>query len=360
MNKSNHISLLHSNANFETQENISKLRPPEDTDLVLWWRTVPGARRFINTVADAVDKHCSCSAHLPESDTFGFVQLLEEKLRKRHVSLIVETFKYSGEGDAEDFANALTEKYAPNFFRDFTEDSPIADLSKQNIFEGYAIIVWLEKKYDWLHSAAPDFNRCTSDSGGSLIFVTSEKNPPPGLIRLSDCLTPYDVQFFAINMLDRANLTARQKLYTSTLAAKLSGQSVILAKNLARPELFNDPENFLKNLLPQSDEKIFYRALWECQVQFLMPTLEEIRGRLIEKNFVALKNLLPVEDEFGNEIKDPFDMELRHLRHYGGRAMIFKQNDWDVLELAYQARNELSHLKTIDLARVEKIFAFAD
>ena len=91
-----------------------------------------------------------------------------------------------------------------------------------------------------------------------------------------------------------------------------------------------------------------------------MPTLEEIRGRLIEKNFVALRNLLPVEDEFGNEIKDPFDMELRHLRHYGGRAMIFKQNDWDVLELAYQARNELSHLKTIDLARVEKIFAFAD
>lgn len=360
MNKTNQISLLHSNANFETQKNISKLRPPEDGELALWWRTVPGARRFIDTVADAVDKHCACSAHLPESDAYGFVQSLEEKLRHRHVSLIVETFKYAGEGDAEDFVNALTEKYAPNFLRDFTEDSPFADLSKQNIFEGYAIIVWLQKEYDRLSAAAPDFNRFRSDTGGTLIFVTSGKNPSPDFIRLSDYLTPYDVQFFAINMLERTNLTARQKLYTSTLAAKLSGQSVILAKNFAKAELFTDPENFLKNLLPDPDERILFRAIWECQVQFLMPILEEIRGKLIEKYFVALKNLLPVKDEFGNEVEEPFDMELRHLRHYGGKALIFKQNDWDLLELVYQSRNELSHLKTIDLARVEKIFAFAE
>ena len=85
-----------------------------------------------------------------------------------------------------------------------------------------------------------------------------------------------------------------------------------------------------------------------------------MRGRLIEKNYRYLKNILPVKDEFGKIITDPWDMELRHLHFYGGNAMIFHLSDWEKLELAHQSRNLISHLESIETAQIEKIFALAD
>ena len=354
------ISLLNFYATSEKNIDFKRLRDLNDEELYSWWHTVPGARHFINAVAEAADKNCAIAAHLPKVDTEGFLQILENKIRRRHVSLIVEIFNYNGKGDLEDFTAELTERFAPNFLRDFTEDSPLTDLARQNVFSGRSIIVQLKNKFPHLTSAVADFNKKNSDTSGSIIFVTSEDNPPPSLTRLSDFLTPYDVQFFAINLLENSKLSAQEKLYTSTLAAKLSGQSAILAKNLATAELFSSGIDFVKKIIPPCDERNFFRAVWECQVQFLLPTLEQVRGRLIEKNFRRLKNILPVKDEFGKIITDPWDMELRHLHYYGGNAMLFQNNVWEILELAYRARNDLSHLEILDTPRVEKIFALAE
>ena len=354
------ISLLNSYTPNENLIDFGKLQPLDDEDLSSWWRMVPGARRFTNATAEAVDKHCAVAAHLPKVDLEGFVQMLIEKISRRHVSTNVEIFDYDDKGDMEDFVTTLTEKFSLNFLRDFVKDSPMTDLAEQNIFGGYAVIVKVHRKLKWLTSAVVDFNKGASNSSGSIIFVTCEDNPSPSLIRLSDYLTPYDVQFFSINLLENSRLTNQEKLYTSTLAAKLAGQSAILAKNLASSELFGEGAEFVKKILPKLDNRIFSRAVWECQVQFLLPILEQLRGRLIEKNFARLRNILPVKDEFGKLINDPWDMELRHLHFYGGGAFIFQTGDWELLELAYHARNELSHLSTIDLPRLEKLFTFSD
>ena len=354
------ISLLNSYTPNENLIDFGNLQPLDEDELSSWWRMVPGARRFTNATAEAVDKHCAVAAHLHKVDLEGFIQMLIEKISRRHVSTNVEIFEYDEKGDMEDFVTTLTEKFSSNFLRDFVKDSPMTDLAEQNIFGGYAVIVKLKRKVKWLTSAVVDFNKGANHSSGAIIFVTCEDNPPPNLIRLSDYLTPYDVQFFSLNLLENSRLTNQEKLYTSTLAAKLAGQSAILAKNLAKPELLSEGAEFVKSILPKLDNRIFSRAVWECQVQFLLPTLEQLRGRLIEKNFVKLRNILPVKDEFGKQIDDPWDMELRHLHFYGGGAFIFHPNDWEILELAYHARNELSHLLTIDLQRLEKLFTFSD
>lgn len=353
------ISLLNS---YSTSEKIDfeKLEPLNDEELDSWWRTVPGARHFTQAAMEAVEKNLAVAVHLPEVDSSGFIKTFIEKIQRRHTSLIIEIFEYDGAGDTEDFVNALTEEFAPNFFRDFTKDSAMEDLAEQNLFGGYVFIIKLKNKFKHLPDAVSDFNKATKNDGGAFIFVTSEKNPPPSLVRFSDCLTPYDVQFFAINLLDEAKLSSQEKIYTATLAAKLAGQSAILAKNLATAELFYDGLNFVKKIFPKFDERIFNRAVWECQVQFLLPILEQLRGRLIEKSFRHLKSLLPVKDEFGKLLTDPWDMELRHLHFYGGSAFAFHFHDWEKLELAHQARNLISHLEIIDRTQMEKIFTFAE
>lgn len=325
-------------------------------ELDLWWRTVPSSRRFTGAIMEAVDKHCATAAHLPNEDADGFIQILTEKIQRKYVSLIVETFDYDGKGDIEDFVDALTTKFAPNFLRDFTTDSPMEDLAQQNCFGGYAIIIRLKCKAKWLTAAVTDFNKKISLTGGALIFISTELNPPPSLTRLSDFLTPYDMQFFSMNLLENARLSPQEKIYTAALTAKLAKQSAILAKNLAKTELYTYGFDFVKTVVPNFDLKIYTRAVWECQVQFLLPALEQIRSQLIEKNFSQLRKILPKTDEFGKTLSNAWDMELRHLHYYGGSEKIFSYDDWELLELAYFARNDLSHLQTLDLPQLEKIF----
>lgn len=354
------ISLLNSYTTSEKQLNFEKLQPLNDDELDSWWRTVPGARHFTNVAMEAVEKNSAVALHLSKFDVDGFIQTFQEKIQRRYLSSIVEIFEYNDAGDMEDFVNALTEKFAPNFLRDFTKDSPMEDIAKQNLFSGYVFIIKLKNKLKNLPAAVSDFNKATKNQGGTFIFVSSEENPPPSMARLADFLTPYDVQFFAINLLDNARLTQQEKIYTATLTAKLAGNSPILAKNLATAELFSEGAEFAKKIIPNFDERIFSRAVWECQVQYLLPILEEVRGRLIEKNFRSLKSLLPVKDEFGKIISDPWDMELRHLHFFGGNARTFQLNEWENLELAYSTRNLISHLEIIEKDQIEKIFTLGN
>lgn len=354
------ISLLNSYVTSEKNLDFEKLQPLDDEELDSWWRTVPGARHFTNIAMEAAEKNSAIALHLSKADADGFIQTFQEKIQRRYLSSMVEIFEYDGTGDIEDFVNALTEKFSPNFLRDFTRDSAMEDIAKQNLFSGYVFIIRLQNKLKDLIEAVADFNKATKNQSGAFIFVTSEENPSPGMTRLSDFLTPYDVQFFAINLLENSRLSQQEKIYTATLTAKLSENSPILAKNLATAELFFDGAEFAKKIIPNFDERFFSRAVWECQVQYILPILEEVRGRLIEKNFRALKNLLPVKDEFGKIISDPWDMELRHLHFYGGSARTFQLNEWENLELAYSARNLISHLEIISRDQVEKIFTLVN
>lgn len=334
----------------------NNFQPLDQDELETWWRTIPGARRFLNAAVEAFNKKCAIAVHLPEDDAEGFIQALEAKIQRKDINSLVERFAYDAGGDIEDFVDALTSEFAPNFQRNFTR-LPMEDLAKQKPFSGYAaIIIKLESEIEWLIDAVTEFNRGTANFGVALIFVTTEENPPPNITRLEDYLTPYDVQFFAINFLENARLSAEEKMYTSTLAEKLSGYSPELVKNLARAELYNYGLEFVRKIIPDFDERIYSRAVWECQVQFLLPTLEQIRERLIVKNEPHLKRILPVEDEFGTILDAPFDMELRHLHYYGGKHKIFQLDDWELLEFAYAARNDLSHLKTLDLAQLSRLF----
>lgn len=339
---------------------LKELQPLDYDELDSWWRTVPGARRFTGEIMEAIDKHCATAAHLPKEDEVGFLQILTEKIQRKYVSLTIEIFDYEDKGDAEDFVDALTSQFAPNFLRDFTKDSAFEDLAQQNSFAGYVLIVKLKNKIKWLTNAVADFNKNISVEGGALIFLTTEDNPPPNILRLSDFLTPYDIQFFAFNLLESTRLTLQQKLYTATLAAKLSGQSALLAKNLAKADLYIYGADFVKTVIKNFDENFFNRAVWTCQAQFLLPALEHIRSEIIEKNYVQLESILPKKDEFGKKLNEPYDMELRHLHHYGGNEKIFPYDEWEILEMAYYARNSLSHLQLIELPELEKIFNFTD
>lgn len=337
------------------------LTPLSTADLEAWWERVPGARRFLQTMAREAEHSKAIVADIAEDDVEGFISIFTEEIQRRNYSIVVEHYELNNISDAEDFITDLAMKFDPNYVPDLMSDSIIMDVASKSILSGYVIFVKVNSKANWLTSLVSDFNRGDSLDKGTLIFLTSETMPSQMTMKLMDYILPYDVQFFAINLLEGSKLTQTEKLYTATLTAKLAGTSAIIAKNLAIPDLYYNGKQLAKEIL--GDKYIghkFERSVWEVQIQFALPIVETVREKLIARNLAGLKKLLPVADEFGKFLENPWDMELRHLHYYGGNDKVFSQMDWDMLELVYRVRNDLSHLDIIDVERLEKIFKLGD
>lgn len=330
-------------------------------DLEAWWERVPGARRFLQNMAAEAEHNKAIVADIAEDDVEGFITIFTEVIQRRNYSTVVERYELNSNNGEEDFVTDLAAKFAPDYVPDLMSDSMITDIAEKGILSGYVVFVKVNVKLNWLTNMVSDFNKVNSSDKGTLIFLTSDTMPAQITMKLTDYILPYDVQFFAINLLEDTRLTQIERLYTATLTSKLAGTSAVVAKNLANTELYFNGRELAKDVLGNgfAGHK-FERVVWETQIQFALPIVETVRERLIARNLAALKKILPVADEFGKFLESPWDMELRHLHFYGGSDKIFSLSDWELLELVYRVRNDLSHLDTIAVDRLQKIFTLAD
>ena len=300
-------------------------------------------------------------ADIAEDDVEGFITIFTEVIQRRNYSTVVERYEINSDSGEEDFVTDLAAKFDPSYIPDFMSDSMIMDIANKNILSGYVIFVKVNVKLNWLTNLVSDFNKVNSPDKGTLIFLTSDTMPSQMTMKLMDYILPYDVQFFAINLLEDTRLSQIEKLYTATLTSKLAGTSAVVAKNLANVELYLNGRKLAKEILADDfASHKFERVVWETQIQFALPIVETVRERLIARNLSALKKILPVADEFGKFLENPWDMELRHLHFYGGTDRVFSTGDWEMLELVYRVRNDLSHLDTVDIERLQKIFVLAN
>ena len=338
------------------------LIPLSSDDLESWWLRVPGARRFLGAIVSEAELNKAVVADIANTDIDGFVSIFTDIIQRRNYSTVIEHLELNQPIELDDFITDLAIKFDPNYVPDLMSDSMIMDVASKNVLSGYIIFIKVNSKVNWLSDLVSDFNKIDSSSKGSLIFLTSDDDMPSQItMKTKDYILPYDVQFFAFNILEDTKLSQTEKLFTATLTSKLAGTSAIIAKNLASTELFFNGQSFAEEVLSENfNSHKFNRALWETQIQFALPIVESIREKLIDKKLPELKQLLPVADEFGKFLDNPWDMELRHLHFYGGSAKLFSQNDWEILELVYRVRNDLSHLDSIDVERLEKVLELSE
>ncbi|MBR2178891.1 MAG: hypothetical protein IJ862_00635 [Selenomonadaceae bacterium] len=337
------------------------MTPLNGEDLEAWWERVPGARRFLQDMASEAEHNKAVVADIAEDDVEGFITIFSEVIQRRNYSTVIERYDLNNDSGEEDFVTELAAKFAPDYVPDLMSDSMIMDVVSKGILSGYVVFIKVNVKLNWLTDLVSDFNKVNSLDKGTLIFLTSDTMPSQITMNLTDYISPYDVQFFAINLLEDTHLSQIEKLYTATLTSKLAGTSAVVAKNLASAELYQNGLELAKEVLGNSfSEHRFEQVVWETQIQFALPIVETIRERLIKRNQAALNKILPVADEFGKFLEDPLDMELRHLHFYGGGDKVFSQSDWELLETVYRIRNDLSHLFTIDTERLKHLFTLSD
>ena len=294
------------------------LTPLSGEDLEDWWLRVPGARRFLSAMTTEAELNRAIVVDIDEIDLDGFISVFTDIIQRRNYSTVLERLELNNPIELDDFITDLAIKFDPNYVPDLMSDSMIMDVASKEVLRGYIIFVKMNVEVNWLANLVTDFNKVETPDKGTLIFLTSDDMPSQITMKSKDYILPYDVQFFAFNILEDTRLSQTEKMFTATLTSKIAGTSAIIAKNLASPELFFNGKALAAEVLGENfNPHKFNRALWETQIQFALPIVETVRENLIDKHYIELKNLLPVADEFGKNLDDPWDMELRHLHFYG-------------------------------------------
>lgn len=322
----------------------------------IWWNQVSGPLAYMNKIRDYVQEGISTVIRESDVDTL-FFDILEEKIRQIDSAFIFETFKTSDYSSESEFQDDFICRLAPKFIRRLT--SPYPGLYSEGYLQHRIIYFEIDTEDSWVMDVVKGLCPLSSTGNGIFVCVAPDTAPYDGIkhlktVNLSSYLTIYNLQYFAIQCLENFETRDSKGMYIAQLAAKLSDASGCMCANLSVPALYSDAKEVCKDI-PWNAVK---KAMRETQIQIFLPLIEEIRQYLILRYAEKIKSLLPRRDEFGHDITDPKEMELRHLQYYGRKSVdaFFAPADDSWFKVAYNARNDLSHLKLLDRKTMDALF----
>jgi|GEM_PF-6225333 len=338
-----------------------------------WWLHVSGPARMLNEAVEASWRHRVLLIEEPPCFP-DFRNLFIDRLLQEDSTLNVYDDAVPGWEDPGEWllrASGREMDYHP------LDGSPAEVLAKRNWLAGRVYVVNdVHEHTTWVNFAV-EYARHGTPDNGLMVLVFRGENPLQGVrrgvavFRLADYLTAYDMQWFAAYCASRT-ASGLVRDYYAQLLARIAGPDPELCAKLAEAcaqgnpldalEAWADEHSELQRLA--DDPKRLESIVWEAQLQIVFPLLERLRRRFIDAYREGLQQLLPKRDDYGNLLRKPEDMELRHLMHdyfnnkellaqVGGPHGMFRSaEDLRVFGLIYKARNRIAHMKTLNHADV--------
>ncbi len=322
----------------------------------IWWNQVSGPKAYLQEVVQNI-KDGYCIALEKEDVDTEFFSFLEQKVRSIDSSYLFDVFRVGDYGSESDFQDDFIKRLAPEF--DWGFASPYKELIEKGYIAHHLIYFEIDQKKDWAIQVVKTFSELSSQGNGVIVCLASSPSMLEGIgrlkrVSLGSYLSVYNLQYFALQCLGNFETRDSKGMYIAQIAAKLSDANGLFCAELAKPDLFFDSFKVCRNL---SDD-VVEKAVWETQIQIFLPIVEEVRRYLITSYLQKIQNLLPRTDEFGTDIEKPGEMELRHLQFYGRKAYarFFDPADDEWFKVAYNSRNELTHLHLLTVEAMNSLF----
>ena len=183
-----------------------------------------------------------------------------------------------------------------------------------------------------------------------------------GFINYDSFVGEYDHLIFAMMASASIQQDTLPKNYLAEMLVQVLGRNIeMYLECLDRYEDFlNDPYATVQSIgetmycgaeetdiFSKTEDDMNY-AVWSAQIKTLYHLLEEYRGSFVSKYRDAIAKNLPIKTPWGEEYKEPDDVELGTLKALAcSRRVVLTDNEWKRLLAFYEARNKLSHLKVL-------------
>ena len=97
-------------------------------------------------------------------------------------------------------------------------------------------------------------------------------------------------------------------------------------------------------------------AIWESQLKYIFPLIEDYRKYFISRYSGAIKNVLPLTTSYGEKVTSPEDVELGTLIYMVGKGNLnISSREYSELERYRKARNKLAHMNLLDIDELDII-----
>lgn len=339
--------------------------PPFDR---LWWERVHGPAALREDLVRAIQNRGVIffhhSAPLPWPEAFRSLVLEEAESRCGTLRMRPPEELWGLPLSEEDFLA----RFAPQCTQGFLSTTALpAFLDRRGALDGQ--VLWLcglaeADQAAWAarlgeFAALPAAGRCAV-----VLELTGRRiqRKKVRTISADEVLRPFDVTQLCTMAVGEGGGDPGLLDYLAALCVELAGDDPERLPRLlaARTALLEDPAATVEDALGLPEREAV-RRVRRAQLRLLLPLLEDLRIALLDELAAPCAALLPFQDEFGNEYRSVYDMELRHLVHYRNAGGIDVPPEvWSDVRLSYEARNNLMHqMKPLEFSLLRQVLSAA-
>ncbi len=327
-----------------------------------WWTQVHGPAQFLERFCcEAAQGGCFFLRHTqPLPWPCQFKTLVYERLQREvgHFRQM-EPVDLSGDTSEEQFV----ERFFPQHTANFLSTTKLSDfLVRTGCLR--SCLIWLRIQdqallQNWLDQMSKF--AATSEAKDTIVILEGTSPVPT---RRKVKFFDVDQAFSSFDMVQLCTIAANStpcqeylKPYLTYLLDQLCGREPSLVDLLADQgeALIRNPAAGAAYL--KLDSQTMNLRIRRAQLLLLLPIMEDVRVHSLALLYSQCQTILPFWDDFGNEIKDVYEMELRHIVHfYVEGRLTMTQNQWSDVKNTHDIRNRLMHcMVPLPFSDVEKI-----
>ena len=344
----------------------------------IWWGQIGNSLRLLSSVTEHLRDHKSAvlfmSPRFPWKERF----YREIDIRRAPYSVARRLKRIAWNGKGEPGQLILTGMCPIDVQVDYWPGQTYGEYlgSRRNlVINDYDIwITGVHSKQDltkWVEFVT-QYHAAAKESEPHAVFLIEYDGPPmktSTVEQISCQVERYDCRVFCLEMaaeLSGSNL----RDYQAELALSIGGSQPELCAALletgdrlienplaaAQSVLASARDSYGKPFSQQSESELT-SEIWLAAVALLFPLMERYRIDFIERHKLELTRFLPISNSNGDEVTEPFDLEIGALCYIIAnlRVHLFTPMEVSGLRLCRRLRNQLAHNKPVDCADVNAV-----
>lgn len=331
-----------------------------------------GPSRFIDAAAETAAAQKSCILALPDDIPFeeDFYMLLQQRVEAELAGQEVEILEGVSGKVSDFFLNVYCRRELRVTFRPkpgFTAAKFLAG-AETSIMHGRGFIVRVQdlKEFAEWSSFVSEYASAVPDNIPKAVFMLALKDhvaPKPvrglTLIDFRNYSSLFDA--YAYSAIRAADISEKSsiKTYLADLASSLADGNVERAEKTIYiyREFLEDPVRFASKYFGVGDEAALCRKVWESQLRCIFPRIEAFRCDFVEKHEGDISpHLGSLVNAFGEPYESAGDVEIQTLFYMARKGLLqLEREEFDELKVYYIARNDLAHIKVLDIQTVRRI-----
>lgn len=353
----------------------------------IWWKQVTNATLFIEEIVSNVENEKNVVLHLPTNAPWYHTlkSILETELESR-----ISKYRLKSLCDREDEPGEIVmrefckkekrDDYRPGIgYAKYLADCDDIVLNER--------IVWINnissKRYGLWSEFICQYAKALGKKrqGGIFILEIKCSEKPPikkgiSLLSYDTRIGTFDVFVFYLLTASMTNESIYMKQYLAELVTAVIGTDIELGSYCVNNNYYkgflNEPFNQLCDIVKKErrsngeefkmiiSAQDIEKSIWNAQIKVIFPLIEDYREYFIEKYSEQITPLLPHKLSCGEEYIVPNDVEIGPLCYWVKNEMvIISEDEKRRLNLFRDTRNDLAHLRILNIDRMKMCFSHA-